>query len=156
MLRIAFLIFPLISSHWKPQNEDEVRGRVRKSEPTKKATITVAWQRLPTIFTLLIVVWQGWTGILLKKWSHIKLAESRWSAVLFHQQQYLIEIRHFSLWCHCFYFKLKEKWRLWNILKFILEMFDRKRNISLNVHFLYQCHKGFAMAPPLWETRSSL
>ncbi len=34
------------------------------------------------------------------------------------------------------------------------EMANRKRDVSLTVHFLFQCHMGFA--PPLSETRSSL
>ncbi len=29
------------------------------------------------------------------------------------------------------------------------EMVNRKTDISLTVHFLYQCHMGFATAPPL-------
>ncbi len=36
------------------------------------------------------------------------------------------------------------------------EMAYRKHDVSLNVHFLYQCHMVFAMVPPLQETRSSL
>ncbi len=36
------------------------------------------------------------------------------------------------------------------------ETVNRNWDLSLTVHFLYQCHMGFTMAPPLWETRNSL
>ncbi len=34
-------------------------------------------------------------------------------------------------------------------VKVITEMVNRKQDFSLNVHFLFQCHVGFTMAPPL-------
>ncbi len=36
------------------------------------------------------------------------------------------------------------------------EMVNRKRDVSLTVHLLYQCHMAFATAPPLEETTQSL
>ncbi len=38
----------------------------------------------------------------------------------------------------------------------IPEMVNRKRDLSLNVHFLYLCHMDFATAPPFWDIRSSV
>lgn len=62
-----FLTIPITFSTLGASNRRQSRSSMlRKSEPTKKPEMTVAWQRQPTIFPLLIVVWLSWIGILLR------------------------------------------------------------------------------------------
>lgn len=49
-------LFLLLSPHRKSQTEVDEAGWGKVSKPEKAKKITVAWQRQPTIFTLLIVV----------------------------------------------------------------------------------------------------
>lgn len=119
LLTIPITFSTLETADWRGSRP----GRLRKSEKTKKAKITVAWQRQPTIFTLLIVVWQDWIGILLGTEVISNPAvqtKNRWLAVLFlfrHQQIHLIGWRHVSLSCHWFVLLTVKLWGTWQLSK---------------------------------------